>query len=88
MLDAILAFIKEQVFLFILVQGFIFLLYLNWQFAGIIWNRLDRHFFKIPSIKICKFTDDQGNQYLLTTDQWGNPISTQRLTEDVKLQEK
>ena len=83
MLDAVLAFIKEQAFLFIEVQGFILLFYLNWRSAGQVWLWLDRSIFKTPSIKINKFTDDQGNQYLLTTDRWGNPISTQRLTDDV-----
>ena len=83
MLDAVLAFVMGQLFLFVKVQGFILLFYLNWQFAGAVWNWLARPFFKIPSVKLNKFTYDQGNQYLLTTDKWGNPISTQSLADDV-----
>jgi hypothetical protein len=70
-------------------QVVIFLLYFNWQVAGALWRWLDhRVFFKIRSVRVIKVTDNKGNKWLLYKDAWGNVISIQRLSDDVRLQEK
>lgn len=79
----------DVLYILIGTQVVIFLLYLNWQVSGAAWRWLDQHvFFKIRSIRILKITDNKGNQYLLSKDAWGNVISIQCLSDDVRIQEK
>jgi hypothetical protein len=79
----------DVLYILIGTQVVIFLLYLNWQIAGALWRWLDqRVLFKIRNVKIIKIKDNKGNQYLLSKDAWGNVISIQCLSDDVRLQEK
>jgi hypothetical protein len=81
--------LKDVLSILIGTQVVIFLLYFNWQVAGSAWRWLYQHvLFKIRNIRITKITDSQGNQYLLSKDAWGNVISIQCLSDDVRLQEK
>jgi hypothetical protein len=79
----------DVLYILIGTQVVIFLLYFNWQVAAAGWRWLDQHvLFKIRSIRIIKIEDNKGNQYLFCKDAWGNLISIQRLSDDVRLQEK
>jgi hypothetical protein len=77
----------DVLYILIGAQVVIFLLYLNWQIAGALWRWLDQ-FFKIRDIRMLKITDNLGNQYFVSKDTWGNVISIQCLSDDVRLQEK
>jgi hypothetical protein len=79
----------DVLFILIGTQVVIFLLYLNWQVAGALWRWLHQHvLFKIRNIRVIKVTDNKGNKWLLSKDAWGNVISIQRLSDDVRLQDK
>lgn len=79
----------DVLYILIGTQVVIFLLYFNWQVAGALWRWLHQHvLFKIRNIRIIQITDSKGNQYLLSKDSWGNVISIQCLSDDVRLQEK
>ena len=79
----------DVLYILIGTQVVIFLLYFNWQVAAAAWRWLDQHvFFKIRNIRIIKVRDNNGNKWLLSKDAWGNVISIQRVSDDVRLQEK
>lgn len=79
----------DVLYILIGTQVVVFLLYFNWQVAAAAWRWLDQHvLFKIRNIRIIQITDSKGNQYLLSKDAWGNIISIQCLSDDVRLQEK
>lgn len=79
----------DVLYILIGTQVVIFLLYFNWQVAGAAWRWLDqRLLFKIRNIRMIKITDNEGNQYFVSKDAWGNVISIQRLSDDVRIQEK
>jgi hypothetical protein len=79
----------DVLYILIGTQVVIFLLYFNWQVAAAGWRWLDQHvFFKIRNIRMIEITDNKGNRYLFCKDAWGNVISIQCLSDDVRLQEK